>query len=74
MQKYIIIDNSFPIIFDCRLQHKDVASNLNVTSAGFLDREGNCSGGSDSLGIDSNPVNDSKIINLFLRLTFKFQK
>lgn len=74
MQKYVIIDNLFPIIFDCNLQHKDVAANLNVTSAGFLDRDGNCYGGSDSLGIDSDPENDTKIIKLFLRLTFKFQK
>ena len=70
MQKYIIVNENQVILFDCRISHSDVGANLNVTSAGFIDRDGNCYGQSDSLGIGSSP-NDSKIIQFFLRLLFK---
>ena len=70
MQKYIIVNGKDVIIFDNNISHFDIGANLNVTSAGFVDREGNCFGQSDSLGICSSP-NDSKIIKFFLHLSFK---
>lgn len=70
MQKYIIINGNQVILFDSRISHSDLGANLNVTSAGFVDREGNCFGQSDSLGIGSSPE-DSKVLKFFLRLSFK---
>lgn len=65
MQKYIIIDNSKPVVFDNRISHKDIAGNSNVTSAGFVDR-GKCFGHSDSLNISSSPA-DYKLIKFLLK-------
>ena len=70
MQKYIIINETKPIIFDITLCHKDIAGEQNVTSAGFVDRDGTCFGLADSLGITSKK-SDTKLIRTFLRLTFK---
>ena len=64
IQKYIIIDNIKPVIFDITLQHSQIAGNLNITSAGFLEN-GKCFGRSDSLNIESKPT-DSYIIHNFI--------
>lgn len=66
MQKYIIIDNFKPIIFDVTLQHKDIAGDFNVTSAGFIENN-ICFGRSDSLNIESKE-SDLRIIQRFFRL------
>lgn len=69
-RKYIMIDNCMPIVFDIALTHADVGEFFNkeksITSAGFIDSNGNCYGQSDSLGIASNPIRDTKIIKRLL--------
>lgn len=69
-RKYIMIDGFMPIVFDVALTHADVGEFFNkedtITSAGFVDNEGNCFGQSDSLGIESNPDKDTRIIKRLL--------
>ena len=69
MQKYIIIDEIYPIVFDLSLNHCDVAKDKNITSAGFIDRDGTCFGLSDTLGITSKKT-DTSTIRRFLRVSF----
>ena len=67
--KYIIIKDRFevPIIFSALLNHKTVAGNLNVISAGFCTIESNnqvsCYGESVSLNIKSRKEDSSIIEN-----------
>ena len=63
--KYIIVDNIYPIIFPTHMNHIDIASNYNVTSAGFIDRVGKIYGYSDSFNLNSKP-NDQKIKDIIL--------
>lgn len=65
--KYIIIDNIYAIIFPTYLSHSDIASNYNVTSAGFIDNKGNIYGFSDTLNLHSNSK-DQKIIDKILKV------
>ena len=73
MQKYVIIDHFKPILFDISLQHSQVAGNLYVTSAGFIEN-GRCFGRSDSLNIESNPKDYRIIRRFFLSLSTKADK
>lgn len=70
-RKYIMIDGCMPIIFDIALTHADVGEFFDnedsITSAGFVNDDGVCSGRSDSLCIDSNPEKDTKIMKRFFR-------
>lgn len=66
--KYIIIDNTKPVIFSKAIEHIDEANGRNVTSAGFCKINSiACSvfvvayGRSESLNIDSKPA-DGRII------------
>ena len=67
-QKYIITENTEIIVFSELLQHSDFKS-FNPISAGFIsfgtNKEGNptcsCYGKSISLGLNSNPEEDTKI-------------
>ena len=72
--KYIIINDVFPILFTEAQQHIDIGRKLNVTSAGFFRTsilEGkikvHCYGESISLGIKSQP-DDSYFIEKFLNM------
>lgn len=65
--KYIIIDNLYAIIFPTQLSHLDVVNNYNVTSAGFIDKEGKIYGFSDTLNLHSNSK-DQKIIDKILKV------
>lgn len=65
--KYIIIDNLYAIIFPTHLSHLDIASNYNVTSAGFIDKEGKIYGFSDTLNLHSNKK-DQQIIDRILKV------
>jgi len=78
MAKYLIIqsESGLPcaIIFNEALSHKDVAGNMKVISAGFVEiRENKCDGGlfaktfgySESLNANSNP-RDKDYIELAL--------
>jgi hypothetical protein len=67
-QKYIITENTEIIVFSELLQHSDFKS-FKPISAGFIsfgiNKEGNptcsCYGKSISLGLNSNPEEDTKI-------------
>lgn len=67
-QKYIITSNKVIIVFPELLQHSEF-KHFNPTSAGFIsfgvNKEGNpscsCYGESISLGLVSNPEEDTKI-------------
>ena len=67
-QKYIITSNKVIIVFPELLQHSEF-KDFNPTSAGFIsfgvNKEGNpscsCYGESISLGLVSNPEEDTKI-------------
>ena len=65
MLKYVVVENMYPIIFDPSLTHKDIASNLNVTSAGFIEN-GKCYGYSDSLNLGISEK-DEYIIRIHLK-------
>lgn len=62
MLKYIVIDEKEMIIFPPTLQHRDIARDLCVTSAGFIE-DGKCYGQSDSLGIGYKE-SDNKLLKL----------
>ena len=62
MLKYIVINGSEMILFPPTLQHKDVAGNMFVTSAGFIEG-GKCYGQSDSLNISSKE-SDNRLLKL----------
>ncbi len=72
--KYIVVDNGLwdaPVIFDEGIQHFEMASNIHgeVISAGFVRFTPNgleCYGESISLGLQSAPEIDSKMINKML--------
>lgn len=62
--KYIIVNSlgtKLAIIFDEILEHKEVAGNYQVISAGFCDKDGNVWGQSLSLSMKSKPK-DSELI------------
>lgn len=62
--KYIIVNSlntELAIIFDEILEHKEVAGNYKVISAGFCNKDGNVWGQSSSLIMKSKPE-DSKLI------------
>lgn len=74
--KYIIINDSIPVIFAETLTHADVKRALapggTCTGAGFVCIRNNeylCYGESVSLKVKSNGDADSKILNLFLGVT-----
>lgn len=63
--KYIIGPHG-PIIFDECYTHFEMAHGMRITSAGFVyfnDGKFHCYGKSTSLGINSKPEEDSKVIN-----------
>jgi len=70
MQKYLILNEKQVIIFDINIKHSEIASNQNITSAGFIDRDGNCFGYSDSLNISSKAT-DTEKVRKFLKLTIQ---
>lgn len=65
--KYIIIDEIFPIIFSAALTHKDIATGMKATSAGFcfrnLDGYWQCYGESISLNLKSLGQADADKLN-----------
>lgn len=63
--KYVIVDNFWPIIFPTNISHCEIAPNQNITSAGFIDKEGYVYGFSDTLNLSSQE-SDQKIINRIL--------
>lgn len=64
--KYIVVDESHPVIFPETLVHADVGRRFNVTSAGFCQRypdgKWRCWGESLSLGIKSDQF-DEDLLN-----------
>lgn len=72
--KYIILSDNTPIIFPDSVSHKNMANGRQVKSAGFCRIETRrneyddvvanvcCWGNSDSLGINSQTMEDEKII------------
>jgi len=84
-KKYIVVETMFSeqiIIFSTVLEHKTVAGNMNVVSAGFIDiipyrdkddlgtvlkLDAHCYGFSKSLDIKSRPKEDSILANILLR-------
>ena len=70
--KYVILKkNAVPVLFQASVEHKDEANGRPVRSAGFvkLTKSGEicCYGRSESLGIESKPEVDSKLITAMLR-------
>ena len=63
--KYIIVDNFWPIIFPTNISHCDIAPNQNITSAGYIDKDGYVYGFSDTLNLQSKET-DQKIIDRIL--------
>jgi len=70
--KYIIIDELFPILFTECQTHKDLAHGMRVTSAGFfctsIEKDKikvHCYGESISLNIKNQP-DDARLIEKFL--------
>ena len=71
-KKYIVVDKLGEniIIFSAGLSHNEVAGNMKVISAGFLDMwEGgvHCYGDSTTLGVRSRPGEDSILARVLLR-------
>ena len=76
-KKYIVVHTMFTdciIIFSLFLDHKTVAGDMNVVSAGFMDIDysrgrdiAHCYGMSKTLGIKSRPFEDSILANILLR-------
>lgn len=76
-KKYIVVKEMFSeniIIFSSVLDHKTVAGNMNVVSAGFINidiKRGNdlahCYGMSKTLGIKSRPGEDTILANILLK-------
>lgn len=62
MLKYIVINGNEMIIFPPTIQHKGIAGDMNVTSAGFIEG-GRCYGQSDSLNISSKE-SDNRLLKL----------
>jgi len=72
--KYIIIDNTYPILFTEAIAHSDF-KDKNITSAGFCNINANaekdefevaCFGESISLGITAKPKEDAEAIKRIL--------
>lgn len=65
--KYIIVNRFEAVVFDAGIEHKTVAGNQKIMSAGFTKKDYSgrfyCYHESISLGIKSRPKEDAKIIN-----------
>ncbi len=78
-KKYIVVDNEQIIIFSPGLYHSQVAGDMKVISAGFMDIQfGNypigssemhihCYGESESLKVGSRPQEDKILATILLR-------
>lgn len=70
VKKYVIVKNEFPILFDEKFQHVDMAYHGDVSSAGFFlvdDGKLHCFGESATLNIGPGE-NDEKILASFLNI------
>lgn len=69
MCKYLVFNETFPVLFFSGWSHESIAILLGplreVTSAGFIDEEGQAYGESVSLNIRSDPE-DTILINMLL--------
>lgn len=70
--KYVIIDNSYPVLFTGAMAHSDFKNHgFNITSAGFVDigdPKNPCTyGKSMSLGLEPDKPQDDILIEIMLK-------